>query len=129
MDRLTVFVAISHAKLRLEILQRHPEFLEAADMNPKFQGLASAMSKLNHNLDVGSDKLLSRIAGADARAGAAFAKVNAHIDATEQAAEDIEAFANSLEGSNGGGPLPDSSADSEPQPGPERLSVNGVAQG
>ncbi|MDB5618463.1 hypothetical protein [Tardiphaga sp.] len=97
-------------------------------MNPKFQGLASAMSKLNHDLEVRSDKLLSRINGAGARAGAAFDKVNAHIDATEQSAADIEEFANSLEGSNGG-PLSDSPASSEPQPEPERLSVNGVAQG
>jgi hypothetical protein len=48
--------------------------------------------------------------------------------ATEQAAADIEAFANSLEGSNGGPSLSDSSATSGQSPvaGPEHLTVNGV---
>jgi hypothetical protein len=128
MDRLTAFVAIAHAKLRLEYLQRHPEFLEGIEMNPKFAGLASAASKLNYNLGLRSDKVLARINAAGARADAAFDKVDASLDATEKAAADIEEFANSLEGSNGG-PLLDSSAPVEAQVEPERLTTNGVAVG
>ncbi|ODM77791.1 hypothetical protein [Bradyrhizobium elkanii] len=32
MDRLTALVAIAHLKLRLELLERHPQLLEAIDM-------------------------------------------------------------------------------------------------
>ncbi|MDB5611938.1 MAG: hypothetical protein JWP25_8838 [Bradyrhizobium sp.] len=78
-------------------------------MNPKFAGLASAASKLNYNLGLRSEKVLARISSAGDRADAAFNKVEATLDATEQAAADIEAFANSLDGSNGGPTLSDSS--------------------
>lgn len=97
-------------------------------MNPKFAGLASAASKLNYNLGVRSEKVLARISGAGARADAAFDKVEATLDATEKAAADIEEFANSLEGSNGGPTLSDSSAGSD-QSQPERLTTNGVSVG
>jgi hypothetical protein len=33
MDRLTALVAIAHLKLRLEVIQRNPQLLEALDMN------------------------------------------------------------------------------------------------
>lgn len=127
MDRLSALIGLAHIKLRAEILQRHPEYLEG-DMNPKFAGLASAASKLNYNLGLRSDKVLARINAAGARADAAFDKVDATLDATEKAAADIEEFANSLEGSNGG-PLLDSSAPVEARPEPERLTTNGVAVG
>jgi hypothetical protein len=101
MDRLTALVAIAHAKLRIQYLERHPEILEGREMNPKFAGLAQAASKLNFNLGERSDKVLARITSASARADAAFDKVEATLDATDKAAADIEEFASALEGSNG----------------------------
>jgi hypothetical protein len=113
MDRLTAFVAISHLKLRLQYLSRHPEIIEGIDMNPKLQGVASAMAKLQHGLEERSGKLLDRIETADKRGAAAFDKAHGSLDATEKAMADVETFIASLEGSNGGPTLSDSSATSD----------------
>lgn len=113
MDRLTAFVAIAQLRLRLDIVQRHPHLLEDIDMNPKLKGVASAMAKLQHSLEERSGKLLDRIESADKRGANAFDKAHASLDVTEKAMGDVEAFISSLEGSNGGPTLGDSSDTSD----------------
>jgi hypothetical protein len=127
MDRLTAFVAISHLKLRLQYLSRHPEIIEGIDMTPKLAGLSNALAMLQHGLEDQASKLLDRVNAVNIRTAAAMAKANAQMAATEQAAADIEAFANSLEGSNGGPTLGDSSVTSA-QSQPEQLTVHGVSK-
>jgi hypothetical protein len=129
MDRLTAFVAISHLKLRLQILSRHPELLEGIAMTPKLAGLSTALATLRDSLEGQASALVDRATVAEARMKTAMTKATAQMAATEQAVADIEAFANSLEGSNGGPSLSDSSDTSGQSQEPERLSVNGVAQG
>jgi hypothetical protein len=126
MDRLTAFVAINHLKLRLQYLSRHPELLEKTDMTPKLQGPASAMARLKHGLEDRSGKLLDRIGAADARSGVAFDKAHKQMDATEKDVAEVEAFLASLEGSNGGPTLRDSSDTSDVSQ-PEHLTVSGVS--
>jgi hypothetical protein len=129
MDRLTAFVAIAHLKLRLQILARHPELLESIHMTPKLAGLASSLATLRHSLEGQAADLMSRADAVNARIATAMTKAKAQMAVTEQAAADIEDFANSLEGANGGPSLSDSSDTSGQSQEPERLSVNGVAQG
>jgi hypothetical protein len=114
MDRLTAFVAISHLKLRLRYLSRHPEIIEGIDMTPKLQGLASAMAKLKHDVEFEADKLLARVQDASAASAGAFAKSHQVLDATKKDVADIEEFIASMVGSNGApaGPLDVSSATS-----------------
>lgn len=102
-------------------------------MTPKLAGLSTALATLQHGLEDQASKLLDRVNAVNVRTAAAMAKANAQMAATEQAAADIEAFANSLEGSNGGPTLSDSSATSAAQSQPtaavEHLTVNGVSTG
>src|SRR5258708_881517 len=100
MDRLTAFVAISHAKLRLQYLQRHPEILESIAMTPTLSGLTSAMAKLRHTIETEADKLAVRIEGANAHGAAAFQKADVVLDSTEKDVAEIEEFIASLAGSN-----------------------------
>lgn len=127
MDRLTAFVAISHLKLRLQILARHPELIEEA-MTPKLAGLTSAMAKLRHTVETEADKLTARIEGANTHSAAAFQKAHVVLDSTEKDVSEIEEFIASLAGSNGApvGPLDASSVPSAAQP--EQLTVNGVSK-
>ncbi len=84
-------------------------------MTPKLAGIASAMAKLNHNLDARADKLLARIDSADKRSDAAFKKAHGTLDRAEQAVADVEQFVAGLEGSNGGPSLGSSQDSGEPQ--------------
>lgn len=128
MDRLTALVAISHAKLRLQYLERHPEILEGLTMTPKLAGLPTALATLRHSLETQAGQLTDRANAVNDRIAKAMTKANAQMAATEQAATDIEEFANSLEGNNGGPSLVDSSTSSAATPpAPEHLTVNGVS--
>lgn len=99
-------------------------------MTPKLAGLSGALAILQHSLEDQAGKLLDRVNAVNVRTAAAMAKANTQMAATEQAAADIEAFANSLEGSNGGPTLSDSSATSAQSPAsPEHLTTNGVSVG
>lgn len=132
MDRLTAFVTVSHAKLRLQYLQRHPEILEGIDMTPKLAGLTSAMAKLRHTIETEADKLAVRIEGANAHGAAAFLKAHVVLDSTEKDVAEIEEFIASLAGSNGApaGPLDGSSTLSgQSTVEPEKLTTNGVSVG
>jgi hypothetical protein len=126
MDRLTAFVVRWNAQLRLEYLDLHPEFLEG-NMTPKLAGLATSLATLRHSLEGQAADLMSRADAVNARIATAMTKAKAQMAATEQAAADIEDFANSLEGSNGG-PILDGSSGTSVAAEPERLTVNGVAQ-
>src|ERR1700737_4173786 len=112
MDPLTRFVAIAHLKLRLETLQRHPEYLSmaTAPVLPAPIQLAGLKSRL------------ARGASLEARAGAVGTRVdNAHnviesgIAALENYAPGLEQYGSDLlsqiqrlsEPSNGGPPLED----------------------
>lgn len=99
-------------------------------MTPKLAGLSTALATLRDSLEGQAAALVDRANVANDRMKAAMTKATAQMAATEQAVADIETFANSLEGSNGGPSLSDSSDTSgQSQAEPERLSVNGVAQG
>jgi hypothetical protein len=98
-------------------------------MTPKLAGIASAMAKLNHNLDDRADKLLTRIASADARGAAAFEKAHATIDTAEAAVADVEAFVKSLEGSNGAPKNSDGSSGSSGEPQTSWSGDQGKQQG
>jgi hypothetical protein len=107
-DRLTALVAIAHLKLRLEMLQRHPEFLRKM-ATPKLQGLAKAMAMLEHNMEDGAGKLLAKIESVGSRGEAALAKGHTKIDGIGNRVAEVETFVTALEGANGGDPLEDSS--------------------
>lgn len=111
MDRLTALVAIAHLKLRLETLQRHPEFLTKM-ATPKLQGLAKAMAMLEHTMEDGAGKLLAKIESVGARGEAALSKGHTKIDGIAGRVAEVEEFVTALEGSNGGGPLDDSAGTS-----------------
>ena len=152
MDPLTFMIAAAQVKLRLDTLARHPDWvrnLGPPAMTPKLQGLTTAMGLLKSRIETESDKLIARVEAANAKTGSAFAKANATLDEAASGLSEIESFIASLEGSNGGPPLSDSSAPSAPAPSatpsaqnpvtpppapgsspatPEPLSVNGVAQ-
>lgn len=82
-------------------------------MTPKLQGVASAMAKLRHGLEERSGKLLDRIGAADQRGNAAFDKAHGQLDQTERSMAEVEEFIASLEGTNGGPTLGDSSVSPE----------------
>lgn len=98
-------------------------------MTPKLAGLASSLAALRHSLEGQAADLMNRADAVNARIATAMTKAKGQMAVTEQAAADIEEFANSLEGANGGPSLSDSSDTHGQSQEPERLSVNGVAQG
>lgn len=129
MDRLTAFVAISHVKLRIKLLERHPEILEAIEMTPNFKGFGAALAKFKHDLDMQSVDAMNEMSSLGSRASVAMSKVKAKVAETKAAVEEIEAFV-ADEGSNGGPTLSDSSDTSAAQSQPvavEHLTVNGVS--
>lgn len=129
MDRWTAFVAISHAKLRIQYLERHPEILEAIDMTPNVKGLGAALAKLKHDLDIQASTALGELSSLGARANVAMAKAKAKIAETTASIEEIEAFVVE-DGSNGAPPSGDSSdmsAEQSQSTVVEHLTVNGVS--
>jgi hypothetical protein len=124
-DRLTALIAIAHAQVRIEIIKRHPELLEATMPTPKLQSLTKAMAMLEHNLEADAEKLLTKVVAVGERGKAAFVKSHAKVDGIGSRVDEVEKYVAALEGSNGGDPLDDSSASSEasqPQGG-EKLVV------
>jgi hypothetical protein len=131
MDRLTAFVAVAHLKLRLEILQRHPEYLEMAPTIPTIPApiqLAGLKSRLQR-----AKLLEGRSAIAGGRFDAALDGIDTAIGAVEKHAGQLEQYGNDLlstiagmiEPSNGGPPLEGTpAADPTPPPTPP-LGPNG----
>jgi hypothetical protein len=100
-DRWTAFVAIAHLKLRLEILQRHPEYLKDVEMTPTFKGLGSALSKLKYNLDLQAAPLMSDIETLSTEAPELLKQAAGEVAKTKQAVADIKDFVSGLIGDNG----------------------------
>jgi hypothetical protein len=128
-DRLTAFVAIANLKLRLEVLQRHPELIEKM-ATPKLQGLAKAMAMLEHNMEDSAGKLLAKIEAVGSRGEAAMAKGHTKIDGIGSRVAEVESFVTALEGANGGDPLddssdtPDATAQTEVPPAERTVAAN-----
>ncbi|GAB1717544.1 MAG: hypothetical protein NTAFB05_25860 [Nitrobacter sp.] len=80
---------------------------------PKLQGLAKAMAMLEHNLEDGAGKLLSKIESVETRGVAAIAKGHKKIDDKAALVDEIESYVTALEGANGGDPLEDSAVTSD----------------
>ena len=117
MDRLTAFVTIAHAKLRIQIIEKYNLLDGATDMaTPKLQGLAEAMKKLEFGLEDGAGKLLAKIETVGERGLKAINKGNTKVDGQSALVAEIEGFVNALEGANGGDPLDDSSDSSVKPP-------------
>lgn len=124
MDQWTAFVALTHLKLRVEILQRNPVLLHTllqtaqreTDMaTPKLQSLSTAMAQLEHNLEFGAGKLLDKIGAVGARGDAAMTKGHVKMDGIGTRVAEVESFVAALEGANGGDPLDSSAPSSDPQ--------------
>jgi hypothetical protein len=115
MDRLTAFVALAHAQLRIEYLKKHPEILEGIDMTPNIKGLGSALAKLKHDLDLQAAGALTELSSLGERANVAMGKAKQKIAETKASVEEIEAFV-ADEGGNGGPTLSDSSGTSGQSP-------------
>lgn len=122
MDRLDALIAVAHLKLRLETLQRHPEYLEmaTAPVIPAPIQLAGLKSRL------------TRAAALEKRAAAGGTRIDAALDVIETGVSALEAHAPALEqyGSelldtitrltepSNGGPSMESAADAASPPGP-----------
>jgi hypothetical protein len=117
MDRLTAFVAIAQLRLRLDIVQRHPQLLEKNMATPFLQGLTKEMDMLEHDLEEDAKGLVNKIRDVRQRGKAAIGKGHARIDGVASRVAEVDKFVTTIEGSNGGGPLQgssDASAQSEP---------------
>src|ERR1700676_3071273 len=110
MDRLTAFVAISHLKLRLQYLSRHPELIKETSMTPTFKGLGGALAKLKHDLDLQAQPLMADIESLASEAPGLLKQAVQEVAKTKQAVADIKDFVSGLLESNGGPTLTDSSA-------------------
>ena len=140
MDRLTALVALSHLKLRLQMISQHPELMETT-MTPTFKGLGSALAKLSHDLDVQSQPLMADIEQLATEAPALLKQAVQRVAETKQAVSDIRDFVAGL-GSNGA-PTSAGSSDTSAAPAaatapaadvaiaaqPEILTTNGVSAG
>jgi hypothetical protein len=89
LDALTAFVTLAHAQLRIQLIKRY-RLLEKPDM-AKFQGLASKMALLNHNLDLDEEKLSAEIDEVDAKRVETVAKSFEHLASTRQNLGDTRA--------------------------------------
>src|SRR6202790_2672555 len=102
MDRLTAFVAISHLKLRLQYLSRHPELIKETSMTPTFKGLGGALAKLKHDLDLQAQPLMADIESLASEAPGLLKQAVQEVAKTKQAVADIKDYVSGLLESNGG---------------------------
>src|ERR1700676_5025165 len=103
MDRLTALVALSHARLRVEIEEyrkKKSRFLSGAtDMaTPFLQGLTKAMDMMEHDLEADAKALTEKIVTVRARGKAAMTKGHQKVDTTAGRVVDVEKFVTALEG-------------------------------
>jgi hypothetical protein len=104
LDALTAFVTLAHAQLRIQLIKRY-RLLEKADMgNPKFQGLASKMALLRHNLDLDAEKLSAGIDEADAKRVVTVTKSTEFLASAHQDLEDVHASIAALDVATNGPP-------------------------
>jgi hypothetical protein len=122
-DLLTAFVASSHLKLRLKILNRHPEYLQdASDMEIRapieLAGLKSRLAR--------AKALEGRAATSGKRFDAALDSIDAAIGAVEKHAGQLEQYGSELQstidgmtaGSNGAPEEIAAAVGPDPTPGP-----------
>lgn len=83
---------------------------------PKLQGLAKALSMLEHDMEHGAGKLIARIEDVGSRGKAAMAKSHSKLDGIGSQVAEVESFVTALEGANGGDPLDDSPNGAEVAP-------------
>jgi hypothetical protein len=76
--------------------------LRERTMTPKFKGVASALAKLQHNLDADATKLTARIDSADQRRETVFAKSHASVAAAHAELDGIDDFITELDKTNAG---------------------------
>ena len=109
---------------------------------PFLQGLTKAIDMMEHDLEQDAKVLTDKIVSVKARGKVAITKGHTKVDSTASRVADVEKFVTTLEGSNGGDPLDDSSDSSEnSQKSPEtkveteeqrtdteHLTVNGVSK-
>lgn len=74
-------------------------------MTLKLSGLKDTLAVLKNDLDAETDKLVARVQSARTRGMNAFKSAHGILDEAESAVKEVEDFAKSLEGSNGGPPL------------------------
>lgn len=84
-------------------------------MTPKVQGIASALSKLHHNLDSRADKLMARIETVDQHSDTAFKGAHVRLDQSEASLGEVDAMLADLEKTNGG-PISDGSRELSIEP-------------
>lgn len=122
MDRLTAFVVSSHLKLRLEILNRHPEYLQdVPDMEIKapieLAGLKSRLARakaLESRAATSGKRFDVALDGIDAAIGA----VEKHAGQLEQYGSDLRATIDGMTDGSNGAPEEETAAEPNPTPGP-----------
>jgi hypothetical protein len=129
MDRLTAFVAIAHLKLRLEILQKHPEYLEMAT-GPTTPTLPAPMEF------AGLKSRLQRAKGLEKRAAVAGPRLDAALDVIETGvgvlethAPELEKYGQDLMSTIQGMLEPSNGAPPGPLPGAETVTVTAAEVG
>ena len=79
MDRLTAWVTLHHARLRLDIIERL-RLLEQPNMSTILQGLGAKLGNHFHYLETEAKKLDAKIEGQSASAPATFQRAHEQLD-------------------------------------------------
>jgi hypothetical protein len=119
MDRWRAQVLVYAAMVQRARLRERIVYLEKRIMTPKVQGVASALAKLQHNLDARAGKFLDRIEGLDKKSDETFKKAHSRLDEAEQPLADIDKVIDALAEQTNGGPSLDGSAESSDEPAKE----------
>lgn len=108
MDRLDALVAIAHMRLRLEVLQRNPEFLDMLKIKKPIElaGLKSRMMRAESQEKAIGD-LGKRYDGIQDGIDELVAAHSEHVGELEHYESDLRRKIEGMVGSNGGDPLSD----------------------
>lgn len=110
MDRILAQILICNVGVRRELARLK---YERRVMTPNIKGLSSALAKMKHDLDTEAGKLITKVESAGARGLAAIKSGHIVVDNAMEAVKEVEDFAKSLEGANGGPTLDGSQESSE----------------
>lgn len=105
MDVILAQILICNIGVRRELARLKSEKV----MTPNIKGLSSALAKMKFDLDSEAGKLIAKVEGAGARGLAAIKQGHAVVDAALKDVQEVEDFAKSLVGHNGGDPISDGS--------------------
>lgn len=114
MDAVLAQILICNVGVRRELARLKSE---RRAMTPNIKGLSSALAKMKHDLDTEAGKLIAKVEGAGARGLAAIKQGHAVVDAALADVKEVEDFAKSLVGHNGGDPISDGSQESSTNSG------------